>query len=313
MPANNVNQYTDAERSISASKLLPFSLLASFNLDRLAKRLVSEDGLKDRECALRVIEEYKKFFWLMSEWVEEDQEQLQGVFLPPPVIDLVWQRHMLDTRNYFADCERYLIRSGYLHRHELRSKFDIGANSGAHPPVDCDVDASAAYKKTLDRYALMYGCSPPADIWPAEISGKSYVSSRARDGAIWLPYASPLVSAPVCDIENDKRLPHTEEALMSELMWVGNLVYDALPRKQIKCQEGETLMQVSFPVVGTTRDESVRAVVKEYARFMLLILSDEKSKTENAAFVMTEKTPPKIVDELWHAHILHSPSYISFW
>ncbi len=315
MPADIdiLDQFVGAESSIGDSEA-GIGLIASLDLFRLAKRLVSEDGLKDTDFALRVIEEYKRFFFLTAQWNEEDQEWLQGVFLPPPGVDLVWQRHMLDTAIYFDDCERFSHSLGYLHRHELRSRFGhVTDSSVLTVKEDCCIDASAAYKRTIDRYTLLYGSSPPADIWPPVISDQLYTGARKVDGAIWLSYASPFVHL-AYKANNDDELFHSEEeTLVPELMWVGHLVYDALPLKQVKCKKGETLTQISFPVVGSTREESVRAVVKEYARFLLLILRNEKAEADNVTFATAEITPSKIVDELWHAHILRSPSYMSFW
>ncbi len=74
----------------------------SLDLKRLAKRLVTEDGIASFELADRAIDAYKKFFVLCTL-----AETAADAFVPSPLVDMVWQRHQLDTANYFRDCEAF--------------------------------------------------------------------------------------------------------------------------------------------------------------------------------------------------------------
>lgn len=74
---------------------------------RLVRRLVAEDGFPDSKTALRAISAYERFFMLVA---SHQTEPLS----PSQAVDLVWQRHMLDTRAYMQDCHRFA--GSYIHR-----------------------------------------------------------------------------------------------------------------------------------------------------------------------------------------------------
>eukprot|EP01031_Cornospumella_fuschlensis_P027188 gene27188-32851_t len=329
------------------------STLAKLDLTRLAKRLVSEDGLPDLAFALLVIEEYKKFFFLLAESSGDDDDDKVVVdddnitdkgcpmYLPSGMVDLVWQRHMLDTANYFEDCDRFDLPQGYCHRHELLSCNDeslVPSSDG----VDCFVVAQKHYAFTVRAYEALYGSAPPQDIWPAMydyagrvenrkvidgytgVDGSGTTTAEKRYISYAIPHATistvtmtPLLSA-VKDIASYE-LP-AEETLVRSLAWVGELVFDSLPLKQARSVQGEVICQISFdpnPTQSQKRACLVRKVVVEYARFLLLLMrqahldyvaSRESREPERIA----EITPSKLVDELWHAHILCSPAYFAF-
>src|SRR5436309_1058145 len=93
---------------------------SSLDLARLAKRLVSEDGMGSQALAFQAIEEYKKFFFMMTTVASNDLNEVQyPYYVPSATVDKVWQRHLLDTLTYSQDCIRYGMPNGYLHRHEI--------------------------------------------------------------------------------------------------------------------------------------------------------------------------------------------------
>lgn len=83
--------------------------IAGLNLDYLARKLLDDDALEAEKRngeqlwtetrALRAIGEYRQFLALMK-WHPE------AVLVPSEDIDEVWHLHVLNTSNYFADCER---------------------------------------------------------------------------------------------------------------------------------------------------------------------------------------------------------------
>ena len=76
---------------------------------RLTPRLVTEDGMRDRQHALLCIQEYQRFLTLA--------EVHRGVALTPSAnVEAVWERHLLDTEAYFADSEE--VFGAYAHRFE---------------------------------------------------------------------------------------------------------------------------------------------------------------------------------------------------
>lgn len=87
-------------RILPASKGFP-------GLARLAPRLIAEDGFKNREAALEAICAYERFFSIVA-------NRLGETFVPSCRVDIVWQRHMLDTIAYERDCSRRA--GGYIHR-----------------------------------------------------------------------------------------------------------------------------------------------------------------------------------------------------
>jgi poly-beta-hydroxyalkanoate depolymerase len=92
------------------------------------------------------------------------------------MVDLVWQRHMLDTFNYFEDIDRFGMPGGSCHRHELYSAGtdvddlidpDPGATATAEMcPSPQDHSTQSHYMSTLKEYENMYGRRPREDIWP---------------------------------------------------------------------------------------------------------------------------------------------------
>ncbi|RYH15449.1 hypothetical protein EON65_31765 [archaeon] len=318
------------------------STLAELDLSRLAKRLVSEDGLKDENFAHLVIEEYKKFFFTLAEC---SCDAPCPIYLPSPLVDLVWQRHMLDTANYFTDCDRFDLPQGYCHRHELLGSNNSWINSSTTVKEEGDdyVFAQKHYSFTLQAYKTLYGCAAPQAIWPtvydygARVENRKVVGKfKATDDGVegntqeekrYISYAVPhanissltLSLSATTDIAS-YQLP-TEETLVKNLTWVGELVFDTLPLKQLKCVQGEVISKISFninPIQSEQRSCMVRKVVVEYARFLLLLMrqaqfelsaSQESRELKNTL----EITPSKLVDELWHAHILCSPAYFAFW
>ena len=77
--------------------------------------------MADSDFALAAILEYKRFFFLL---IESDEDCGAAAYVPSAAVGKAWQRHMLDTEQYFFDCE------------ELESPLPtyIGTSCGAPPP-----------------------------------------------------------------------------------------------------------------------------------------------------------------------------------
>jgi hypothetical protein len=169
--------------------------LDELSLDRLVKRLVTEDCIGDEDFAMKVIEEYKRFFVLVIESEEDD-----GILVPSRLIDFVWQRHQLDTLNYFDDCKKFGIDSGYLHRHPLNScKIHTLAGDDSDSTTtgsDCSLDHW--YGKTKEAYHSTFGAHPPDTIWPTHIepiylenSDTKNIQSPVFCAAPWMEVHAP--------------------------------------------------------------------------------------------------------------------------
>lgn len=110
--------------------------------------------------AQRVIEEYRRFLWLLI--------RHQGALCPSEAVDTVWHEHLLDSATYFERfCPQVLGQT--LHHVPAR-----GGEDALH---------RQRYRATLRAYAQAFGQRPPADIWP---------SPRRRWRSGWgLPVAWP--------------------------------------------------------------------------------------------------------------------------
>jgi hypothetical protein len=308
----------------------------NLDLDRLVKRLVTEDGIETPELARQAIEEYKKFLVLCIFAQTEGQ-----MMVPSAMVDMVWQRHQLDTANYFEDCSYLCIPGGYLHRHCFAVKQEAySVESKAGDNSSCFL--MSAYENTLQLYEETFEVAPEPVIW-----------SR------WLDTASVAVAVgvaiPLREIRSSGSAEvATEEQLVAELLWVGEVVRVELPVKQARCPgAGEPINQIRFYPHGDSfvpsaeqEQQRLEVVVREYVRFLKLVLKyhhgevtalEEGSEERTAAELTgaqevkqsdheavpasgrlrTKKahfqvTPSKLVDELWHTHILRSPAYFQF-
>jgi hypothetical protein len=310
----------------------------SLDLDRLIKRLVTGDGIITPELACHAIEEYKKFLILCS--FAQDAGQM---LVPPAMVDMVWQRHQLDTANYFADCSYLCIPGGYLHRHCTGIQQDeLSAENKANDDSTCPL--KAAYEKTFQLYKETFGVAPNPNIWPGRLVD---TTSPAVDLGVAIPQLDIALSC-------SQGAP-TEDKLVSELLWVGEVVRAELPAKQARCPgKSEPINQIRFhPLrhgfVPSAEQEQQRleVVVREYVRFLVLVMKyhhgdaseedegrtstdmtvDQDVKQMSHPYDETalaakvglaakkthfQVTPSKLVDELWHAHILRSPAYFQF-
>jgi hypothetical protein len=312
--------------------------LERLDLSRLAGKLVSEDGFKDETFAHETIMEYKKFFFLLSksEPIGMTIESAQR-YLPSPLVDRIWQRHILDTAAYFEDCDRFDMPGGYCHRHELpcASENDNSTNNSESHDKMRDLCvfkyAEEYYRYTLSVYTRVFGQAPRKDIWPevydyASQNEKRTLRVGSGSDTKLLSFALPHVDVAATNIIPVKHsssgvdeycLP-SEATLVENLMWVGELVFDTLPLKQLICEQSAVIAEIAFEA-DIHRSKAVKNVVTEYARFMILVMQKnwtEMNATEVGESVHNmpwEVTPSKLVDELWHAHILCSPAYFCFW
>lgn len=107
-------------------------------------RLARENGW-ELEFALRTIDEYKRFMFLLC--------IAPHPLTPSDQVDQVWHLHLIYTRSYWEDfCRDTLGRS--IHHNPTRG----GAAEGNK--------FTDWYAKTLALYMQTFGSPPPDDIWP---------------------------------------------------------------------------------------------------------------------------------------------------
>lgn len=88
---------------------LPSAKQGFLGLERVVRRLIAEDGFRDSQAALKAIANYEKFFILIATHQTEP-------LTPSQEVDMVWQRHILDTKAYTQDCIHWA--GSYIHRYQ---------------------------------------------------------------------------------------------------------------------------------------------------------------------------------------------------
>jgi hypothetical protein len=124
--------------------------IKSFELDvpeyslNFTDRLARENGWTI-EYSIRVINEYKKFIFLLT--------ISNHPLTPSDQVDQAWHLHLLYTQSYWEDfCER-----------TIKQKIHHGPTNGGNIEKD---KYSNWYKKTKTTYFEVFKIKPPIDIWP---------------------------------------------------------------------------------------------------------------------------------------------------
>jgi hypothetical protein len=127
-----------------------WSLINAFELDDDTSSLTFSDRLArenewSKEFALRAIEEYKKFMFLIC--------TINLPLTPSDEVDQVWHLHLLYTQSYWKEfCARILKREV----HHGPTKGGTQENN----------KFSDWYSKTLLYYKEKFKLDPPIDLWP---------------------------------------------------------------------------------------------------------------------------------------------------
>ncbi len=106
--------------------------------------------------ALDVIEEYKRFLYLMA--------VVNHPVTPSVEVDQVWHLHLVYTRHYWENFAKYMP---FTPHH--------GPTKGGAEESDKFADW---YSKTLESYKRVFGINPPVNIWPEP-------NIRFRNGQLW--------------------------------------------------------------------------------------------------------------------------------
>jgi hypothetical protein len=165
---------------MSATNLKPALPANGFlGLDRIVSRLIAEDGFESYTSAMRSIAEYEKFFLLAA-------RHRNIPHVPSSRVDIVWQRHMLDTLAYAEDCARWA--GAFLHRID-------------EVPPD-------GYRQTLDRLG-----TADLEIWdqpgPASISAlkPDPITRGERHSSLEKEDFSALLARVRASLQNKPGLP----------------------------------------------------------------------------------------------------------
>lgn len=132
-------------------QLILWNRIQDFEIDdpdsvfTFSERLCRENGWK-LEYSLRVIEEYKKFMFLLC---------VSGhPCTPSDEVDQVWHLHLIYTHSYWEDfCEEVLQR-----------KIHHGPTKGGKSEGE---KYENLYEKTKESYRVFFKLEPPSDIWPS--------------------------------------------------------------------------------------------------------------------------------------------------
>jgi len=136
--------------------------LSAFSLDQaginfsFSDRLARENGWT-KSYSLRVVEEYKKFILLCC-------ISQHGV-TPSDAVDQAWHLHLTYTKSYWVDLCRSTIEKEIHHNPTKGGKDEANKFDGF-------------YTNTHDLYKEVFGCNPPADIWPDNTTRFSDIDFR---------------------------------------------------------------------------------------------------------------------------------------
>jgi uncharacterized membrane protein len=168
-------------------------------LHRLVRRLITEDGFPDRQAAIEAIADYEHFLILV---VSHPSESLS----PSQTVDLVWQRHMLDTRIYMQDCDRFAGK--YIHRFY-----------GSH--------SNSFYKKTSSSFYAFLDADVKADCLPCscdlESENMMKLVEQVQDSLQNKNSNIPWVSQSLRLLESDPMLAINEYKRFLKLLIAGNI------------------------------------------------------------------------------------------
>jgi hypothetical protein len=107
-------------------------------------RLVRENGWKYK-YVVRVIEEYKKFMFLVCLYNQP--------LTPSDQVDQVWHLHLIYTHSYWQEFCGNILKKEIHH----------GPTKGGTKESSKFTDW---YSRTLELYKTVFQETPPADIWP---------------------------------------------------------------------------------------------------------------------------------------------------
>lgn len=175
-----------------SSRLAPgtsalWARLAAFSFDQpgpypFSKRLAKENEWT-HEFALQVIEEYRKFIYLLA--------TVDANLVASPDVELAWRLHLIYTGSYWRGlCERTL---------EGRRLEHVCEDGSAHPSK-----MNARFEKTLAAYRANFG-EPPAAIWYEPEWTGGALHQRIRHSFAWSRHnkrARAAISAATPPIEN---------------------------------------------------------------------------------------------------------------
>ena len=124
------------------------------NLSEQRQELASEAAIKDE--VKRMVHEYVIFLWLRKLY----PQQIMPASKP---VDIVWQQHILFTREYEAFCQ-----------HQLGKFLHYTPNSSEQNGYD------HKYSKLLIRYKYHAKSEPPEEFWPQSAAQKQRRSTLEK-------------------------------------------------------------------------------------------------------------------------------------
>jgi hypothetical protein len=135
---------------MNEQELKHWKTIREFELDdhssalTFSDRLAKENGWS-REYALRAIEEYKKFMFLICATNQS--------LTPSDEVDQVWHLHLLYTHSYWKEFCTLVLKREVHH----------GPTKGGIQERD---KFTNWYSETLHHYLTKFNCHAPPDIWP---------------------------------------------------------------------------------------------------------------------------------------------------
>ena len=116
-------QIVARDKSVAADELAKINHL---NLEDIRLRIIEKHELPC-QLANEIIAEYRKFLYMVAVKSKNPRTRDRGIS-PPPLVDIAWHLHLLDSKRYAKDCQEvlgfFLNHSPIQFRHEA-GDFDL--------------------------------------------------------------------------------------------------------------------------------------------------------------------------------------------
>ena len=148
-------------------------MTSDFDRKKLAESFSRVSKLNS-EDSLKCVNEFLDRFMVLK----RETNDREDLFLTPPRnIELLWRHALYRTKEYSSFCTKTV--GFYVHydpSNDLPEKAKV-----------CEI----RYARTVRAYELLFGISPPKDIWPTPLcnnAGRKYGEENGAGSGLWLRY-----------------------------------------------------------------------------------------------------------------------------
>jgi len=146
--SDDIDPFTNMKEHKVPAWSSPHTELADYHF--LRERVMDEHNWTSKRAEGAIVE-YLRFLQMIAQGDKMDM-------IASSDVDLVWHEHLMDTKNYAADCKKLFGR--FLHHRRARTSDEFA-------------EIPASYARTKMRYSQMFGQEPPSRFWGATTDAAS--------------------------------------------------------------------------------------------------------------------------------------------